>query len=136
MASRTPQRTDIELPSGSMATIRKAMARDMRRAEDANVRRQQDIVAQMDADQIGKLRSLRGDGPGMGGDERDPDRMLLERHDSEALVNACTIEIEAVALTDEDVPDSWMDILDADDHEALFEGIMWYSRIRPSTKKG
>ena len=35
MASRTPQRTEIELPSGAVATVRKASARDMRLAEQA-----------------------------------------------------------------------------------------------------
>ena len=38
MASRTPQRTEIELPSGAVATVRKAMSRDMSRAELAKTR--------------------------------------------------------------------------------------------------
>ena len=66
---------------------------------------------------------------------------MLERHDAETLVDACTIEVggQNVYEAQGDVPPgvatSWMDLLDADDHEALFEGIMWFSRVKPSLKK-
>ena len=146
MASRTPQRTDIELPSGAVATVRKAMSRDMSRAEQAKTRSiRMSLVDGYDDAQVSKLKLFQSDTPrGNDDDEKlDPDRMMLESHDAETLVDACTVgvdfpePIEDGGLVSASLgsDDSWMDILDADDHEALFEAIMWFSRVKPSLKK-
>ena len=134
MASRTPQRTEIELPSGAVATVRKASSRDMNRAERAKTRSiRMSLVDGYDDAQVSKLKLFQSDTPrGNDDDEKlDPDRMMLESHDAETLVDACTVSIDAEANSD----DSWMDHLDADDHEALYEAIMWFSRVKPSLKK-
>ena len=145
MASRKPQRTEIKLPSDSVATVRKATARDMRLAEQANTTNAQRSLTELEGDQLAKLRQLRdpSDDNRKGVDELDPDRMMLERHDAETLVDACTVGVDfPEPIGDGDLvsaslgsDESWMDVLDADDHEALFEGIMWFSRMKPSLKK-
>ena len=134
MASRTPQRTEIELPSGAVATVRKASSRDMHRAGLAKTRSiRKNLVDGYDDEQVNKLKLFQRDAPRDDDDDEklDPDRMMLESHDAETLVDACTVSVDAEANSD----DSWMDYLDADDHEALYEAIMWFSRVKPSLKK-
>ena len=83
-----------------MATVRKASSRDMHRAEQAKTRSiRMSLVDGYDDEQVSKLKLFQSDAPRDNDDDEklDPDRMMLESHDAETLVDACTVSVDAEA---------------------------------------